>query len=203
MEYVNKQLNEEYTTLEDNYKITMDKINGRDPHYKNMSNGLNNQNCLNYNSYDSNNNNYNEDEWKYKVDELKNNYNSLLAKDKAIKEEKTILMNKDNNNLKLIEKNNKEIDDIKIKNKLYEKELEINNKNLSILNEDKLKIKKNCDNIEKEINILKEKNNGLLSKKNNNEEMNNEKIKIEINEIKKNNENLNYENKNLILQKIC
>ena len=201
LEYVNKQLNEEYTTLEENYKITMDKINGRDPRYKNMSNGLNNHNSLNYNNYDNNNNNYNEDEWKYKVDELKNNYNSLLAKDKAIKEEKIILMNKDNNNLKLIGNNNKEIDDIKIKNKLYEKELESYNKNISILNEDKLKIKKNCDNIEKEISILKDKNNKLLSKKNNNEEINNEKIKVEINEIKKNNENLNYENKNLILQK--
>ena len=38
---------------------------------------------------------------------------------------------------------------------------------------------------------------------NNNSNNNNEKIKMEINEIKKNNENLNYENKNLIMQKIC
>ena len=201
LEYVNKQLNEEYTTLEENYKITMDKINGRDPNYKPTNDWSKNQNYLSNNNYDSNNNNYNEDEWKYKVEDLKNNYNSLLAKEKAIKEEKIILNNKDNNNLKLIEKTNKEIDDVKIKNKLYEKELESYNKNLLILNEDKLKIMKNCDNIEKEINILKEKNNKLLSKINNNEENKNEKIKNEINEIKKNNENLNYENKNLILQK--
>ena len=201
LEYVNKQLNEEYTTLEENYKITMDKINGRDPNYKPMNDWSKNQNYLSNNNYDSNNNNYNEDEWKYKVEDLKNNYNSLLAKEKAIKEEKIILNNKDNNNLKLIEKTNKEIDEFKIKNKLYEKELESYNKNLLILNEDKLKIMKNCDNIEKEINILKEKNNKLLSKINNNEENKNEKIKNEINEIKKNNENLNYENKNLILQK--
>ena len=201
LEYVNKQLNEEYTTLEENYKITMDKINGRDQNYKTMNDGPKNQNYLSNNNYDSNNNNYNEDEWKYKVEDLKNNYNSLLAKEKAINEEKIILINKDNNNLKSIENTNKEIDDIKIKNKLYEKELESYNKNLLILNEDKLKIMKNCDNIEKEINILKEKNNKLLSKINNNEENKNEKIKNEINEIKKNNENLNYENKNLILQK--
>ena len=201
LEYVNKQLNEEYTSLEENYKITMDKINGRDPNYKPTNDWSKNQNYLSNNNYDSNNNNYNEDEWKYKVEDLKNNYNSLLAKEKAIKEEKIILNNKDNNNLKLIEKTNKEIDDVKIKNKLYEKELESYNKNLLILNEDKLKIMKNCDNIEKEINILKEKNNKLLSKINNNEENKNEKIKNEINEIKKNNENLNYENKNLILQK--
>ena len=79
--------------------------------------------------------------------------------------------------------------------------MESNKKNLSIINDDKIKIKKNCDEIEKEIKSLKEKNNLLLSKLNNDSNNNNEKIKMEINEIKKNNENLNYENKNLILQK--
>ena len=205
LEYVNQQLNDEYSTLEENYKITMDKINGRDPNYKNIiksNNGINNKNYSNNNNYDTNNSfNFNEDDWKSKVDELKNNYNSLLAKEKAIKEEKIILVNKDNNNLKLIEENNREIEEIKNKNNLYEKELESYNKNLSILNEDNTKIKKNCIDIEKEINILKDKNNKLLSKMKNNNKNNSEKIKMEIKEIKKNNENLNYENKNLIMQK--
>jgi len=195
LEYVNKQLNEEYSTLEDNYKITMDKINGRDPHYRAMSNGIKYQDYL---SNNNNNNNLDEDEWKNKYNELKTNYNTLLAKAKAIDEEKLLLVNKDNKNLKSIEKNNIEIADIKSKISIYEKELESNKKNLSIINDDKIKIKKNCEEIEKEIKSLKEKNNLLLSKMNNDS---NEKIKMEINEIKKNNENLNYENKNLILQK--
>ena len=200
LEYVNKQLNEEYSTLEDNYKITMDKINGRDPHYRAMSNGIKYQDYLSNNN-NNNNNNLDEDEWKNKYNELKTNYNTLLAKEKAIDEEKLLLVNKDNKNLKSIEKNNKEIADIKNKNSIYEKELESYKKNLSIINDDKIKIKNNCDDLEKEIKSLKEKNNLLLSKMNNNSNNNNEKIKMEINEIKKNNENLNYENKNLIMQK--
>lgn len=72
--------------LEENYKDTMDKNNGRDPHYKNMSNGIKYQNFSN-NNFGINKNNMNEDDWKYKLDELKNNYNTLLAKEKAIKEE--------------------------------------------------------------------------------------------------------------------
>ena len=202
LEYVNQQLIDEYSTLEENCKITMDKINGRDPNYKKI---LNNNNDININNknYDTNktNFNFNEEDWKNKVNELKNNYNSLLAKEKAIKEEKIILENKDNINLKLIEENNKEIVDIKNKNIIYEKELESYNKNLSILNEDNIKIKNNCIDIEKEINILKDKNKKLSSKMNNDIRNNSEKIKMEINEIRKNNENLNYENKNLIMQK--
>ena len=31
LKYVNDQLNDEYTNLEENYKVTMDKINGRAP----------------------------------------------------------------------------------------------------------------------------------------------------------------------------
>jgi chromosome segregation ATPase len=174
----------------------MDKINGRDPHYRAMSNGIKYQDYLS-----NNNNNLDEDEWKNKYNELKTNYNTLLAKKKAIDEEKLLLVNKDNKNLESIEKNNIEIADIKNKNIVYEKELESYKKNLSIINDDKIKIKKNCDDIEKEIKSLKEKNNLLLSKMNYNSNNNNEKIKLEINEIKKNNENLNYENKNLIMQK--
>ena len=201
LEYVNKQLIDEYTTLEENYKITMDKINGRDPHYRAMSNGIKYQSYINKNNNNKDETNLDEDDWKYKYNELKNNYNSLLAKEKAIKEEKINLVNKDNNNLRLIEENEREIEDIKMTNDLLEKELESYNKNLLILNEDKLKIKKSCDEIEKEINSLKEKNKILSSKINNNNQKDNEKIKKEINEIKKNNENLNYENKNLIMQK--
>ena len=86
LKYVNEQLNDEYATLEENYKITMDKINGRDPNYNDMSNGIKYQNFSN-NNFGINKNNMNEDDWKYKLDELKNNYNTLLAKEKAIKEE--------------------------------------------------------------------------------------------------------------------
>ena len=117
LEYVNNQLIDEYATLEENYKITMDKINGRDPNYKAINNGNKNQSHINKKNYANNNKDLDENEWKYKYNDLKNNYNSLLAKEKAIKEEKINLVNKDNNNLKLIEQNDREIEDIKMKNK--------------------------------------------------------------------------------------
>ena len=197
LEYVNDELNDEYNTLEENYKITMDKINGRDPNYNTFKNNINSNG-----NFDTNKSiNFNEDDWKNKIEELKNNYNSLIAKEKAIKEEKVILINKDKNNLKTIEENNRNIEDLKIKNNLYEKELESYNKNLSILNEDNIKMKKNCENIEKEVNDLKEKNKKLLQRINENGEKNSEELKKEINNIKNENENLNYENKNLKLQK--
>ena len=182
LEYVNEELNEEYNTLEENYKITMDKINGRDPNYNTLNNNLNSSN-----NFDTNKSiNFNEEDWKNKIDELKNNYNTLIE---------------DKNNLELIEENNRNIEDLKIKNNLYEKELDSYNKNLSILNQDNIKMKKNCENLEKEVNDLKEKNKALILKINNIKEKNNEEIKKEINNIKKENENLNYENKNLKMQK--
>ena len=194
LEYVNQELNEESSTLEENCKITMNKINGRDPTYSDI-----NKNERNINS--NNKNNLTEEDWKHKIDELNNTYNTLLAKEKAINEEKIILNNKNSNNLKSYEQKIKDIEDIKIKNKSNEKDLESFKKNLKILNVDNLKIKENCAHIEKEIKSLKDKNKTLLSKLHSNGKNYNEKMKIEINELKKKNENLNYENKNLIMQK--
>ena len=77
-------------------------------HNKDMNNGIKYQNFICNNNFDMNKSNINGDDWKYKLDELKNNYNSLLEKEKSIKEENIILANKDNNNQKLIEENNKE-----------------------------------------------------------------------------------------------
>ena len=142
-----------------------------------------------------------EDEWNYKVTDLKKTYNSLLAKQKAINEEKTLLINKDKNNLEIVEKKEKEINEIKINNDKIENEIKNNNKNLLILNNDKLKMKKISEDIEKQIKFIEDKNNSLKNNIKEENEKNNEKLKNEINEIKQNNENLNYENKNLIMQK--
>ena len=215
LEYVNSQLNEECTTLEENCKITMDKINGREPE---MDQGLGTSSNGNFykKNFNLKNLKMSEDEWNYKVTDLKKTYNSLLAKQKAINEEKTLLINKDKNNLEMVEKKGKEINDIKINNDKIENEIKNNNKNLLILNNDKLKMKKISEDIEKQIKFIQDKNNSLRNSikeeneknsenlKNNikeENEKNNEKLKNEINEIKQNNENLNYENKNLIMQK--
>ena len=200
LKYVNSQLNEECTTLEEDCKITMDKINGREP---DLDQGLGVGS--NGNFYKKNlslkNLKINEDEWIYKLNELKKNYNSLLAKQKAINEEKTLLINKDKNNLKNIEKNEKEINDIKIKNDMIENEIKNNNKNLLILNNDITKIKKQLSDTEKQLKLIQEQNKTFKNDIKIVNEKNNEKLKNEINEIKQKNENLNYENKNLIMQK--
>ena len=200
LEYVNTQLNEECTTLEEDCKITMDKINGREP---DMEQGLGTSS--NGSFYTKNlslkNLKTSEEEWKTKLNELKKNYNSLLAKQKAINEEKIILINKDKNNLKMINKNEKEIKEIEAVNNYIENEIKENNKNLLLLNNDKLKMKKMLNDKEKQIKATKDKNIALKNDIKNEDEKDNEKIKNEINMIKQNNENLNYENKNLIMQK--
>ena len=200
LEYVNGQLNEECNTLEENCKVTMDKINGREP---NLDQGLgtSNGNFYKNNNLSLKNLKTSEEEWKYKVNELKKNYNSLMAKQKAINEEKIILTNKDNNNFKLIAKNEEEIKDIKEKNNKFENEIKNNNKNLFILNNDKLKLKQNIEDIEQQLKSIQDRNTSLKNEIKNENEISNQKIKNEINEIKQNNENLNYENKNLIMQK--
>ena len=98
LEYVNQQLIEESNVLEENCKITMNKINGRDPNYDDINKNIN-----------SNKSNLNEEDWKNKIEELNINYNTLLAKEKAINEEKVNLINKNSNNLKLIEQKKKKL----------------------------------------------------------------------------------------------
>ena len=200
LEYVNKELNEECNTLEENIKITMEKINGRDINLDQNSNNNNSNGNYFKKNINIKNLKNSEDEWNYKLNELKKNYNSLLAKQKAINEEKILLINKEKNNLKMVEKNEEEINDIKIKNNNIEEEIKNNDKNFLILNNDKLKLKKNLEDIEKNLKLIQDKNNILKNdiKDDNN---NNEKKKNRINEIKLNNENLNYEKKNLIMQK--
>ena len=201
LEYVNSQLNEECNTLEENCKVTMDKINGREPDLEQGVGTSSNGNFYKNNNLSLKNLKTSEEEWKYKVSELKKKYNSLMAKQKAINEEKIILINKDNENYKMIGKNEEEINDIKIKNDKFENEIKNNNKNLFILNNDKLKLKQNLENIEHQLKLIQERNNSLKNEIKNENDINNQKIKNEINEIKQNNENLNYENKNLIMQK--
>ena len=201
LEYVNSQLNEECNTLEENCKVTMDKINGREPDLEQGVGTSSNGNFYKNNNLSLKNLKTSEEEWKYKVNELKKKYNSLMAKQKAINEEKIILINKDNENYKMIGKNEEEINDIKIKNDKFENEIKNNNKNLFILNNDKLKLKQNLEDIEHQLKLIQERNNSLKNEIKNENDINNQKIKNEINEIKQNNENLNYENKNLIMQK--
>ena len=201
LEYVNTQLNEECSTLEENCKITMDKINGREPDLEQGFGTSSNGNFYKKNNLNLKNLKTSEEEWKNKVNELKKNYNSLMAKQKAINEGKMILINKDKDNLRMIEKSQEEINDIKIKNNNIDNELKNNSKNLFILSNDKLKIKMDLESIEKKIKSIHDKNNALKKEMKDENEKNNQKIKNEINEIKQNNENLNYENKNLIMQK--
>ena len=201
LEYVNTQLNEECSTLEENCKITMDKINGREPDWEQALGTSSNGNFYKKNNLNLKNLKTSEEEWKNKVNELKKNYNSLMAKQKAINEGKMLLINKDKNNLRMIEKSQEEINDIKVMNNNIENEIKNNSKNLFILNNDKLKIKMDLESIEKKIKSIYDKNNALKKEMKDENEKNNQKIKNEINEIKQNNENLNYENKNLIMQK--
>ena len=220
LEYANQQLTNEFNSLEENFQITLAKINGKDLHHKNNSSRISgNLNTNNNNDQMPENGN----EWKSKFFELQKTYNSLLAKEKALVEEKSGILTRNNNNLLLIENNNLEMEDITNENSSLEKELENNNKNLILLINDNEKTKKNCSDLYKEILMIKKKNKVLANKNANdldnsvtslsssvaslsnieNGNLNINKLnkeREEINTIKKNNENLIYENKNLLMQ---
>ena len=219
LEYANQQLTNEFNSLEENFQITLAKINGKDLHHKNSNSRTGNLSTNSSNEQMSDN----ENEWKSKFCELQKTYNSLLAKEKALVEEKSGILTRNNNNLLLIENNNLEMEDISNENLLLEKELENNNKNINLLINDNEKTKKNCADLYKEILMIKKKNKVLANK--NEADLDNSVVSLsssvasltniengnlninelnkereEINTIKKNNENLIYENKNLLMQ---
>ena len=74
LEYVNKELNEECNTLEENIKITMEKINGRDINLDQNSNNNNSNGNYFKKNINIKNLKNSEDEWNYKLNELKKNY---------------------------------------------------------------------------------------------------------------------------------
>ena len=201
LERVNKKLHSDLKNLEEDFQITLEKINETDLHIeddinKNQKYNNNNNNKINLGN---NNSSLLNSDWKKKYEEMNNLYNALLAKEKALSEEKNDYINKEENNKNIIEKYKNELNDLKEKNSNLDNDLKIVNKNYSIVSEEKSKLNNELQKLKFQNDELTKSNNKL--KENLNQISKFKELEELVNKYKKENEKLVFDNKNLILQR--
>ena len=210
LERVNKKLHLDLKNLEEDFQITLEKINESDlniedeinKNQKVINNNYNNGNNVNNNIKKSNfgnNSSLLNSDWKKKYEEMNNLYNSLLAKEKALTEEKNEYINKEENNKNIIEKYKIELSELKEKNSNLDNDLKIVNKNYTIITEEKTKLNTEIFELKNENEELRKSNNKL--KENLNQISKYKELEELVNKYKKENEKLLFDNKNLILQR--
>lgn len=212
LERVNKKLHLDLKNLEEDFQITLEKINESDlniedeinKNQKVINNNYNNGNNVNNNNYIKksnfgNNSSLLNSDWKKKYEEMNNLYNSLLAKEKALTEEKNEYINKEENNKNIIEKYKIELSELKEKNSNLDNDLKIVNKNYTIITEEKTKLNTEIFKLKNENEELRKSNNKL--KENLNQISKYKELEELVNKYKKENEKLLFDNKNLILQR--
>ena len=210
LERVNKKLHLDLKNLEEDFQITLEKINESDlniedeinKNQKVINNNYNNGNNVNNNIKKSNfgnNSSLLNSDWKKKYEEMNNLYNSLLAKEKALTEEKNEYINKEENNKNIIEKYKIELSELKEKNSNLDNDLKIVNKNYTIITEEKTKLNTEIFKLKNENEELRKSNNKL--KENLNQISKYKELEELVNKYKKENEKLLFDNKNLILQR--
>ncbi len=134
LERVNKKLHIDLKNLEEDFQITLEKINETDLHIEddiNKNQKYNNNNNNKISNFGNNTSLLNSD-WKKKYEEMNNLYNSLLAKEKALTEEKNEYINKEENNKNIIEKYLKD-NNIKDYQLLYKENIKRNMKTKLLL----------------------------------------------------------------------
>ena len=212
LERVNKKLHLDLKNLEEDFQITLEKINESDLNIEdeinknqkvinnnyNNGNNVNNNNNLQKSNFGNNSSLLNSD-WKKKYEEMNNLYNSLLAKEKALTEEKNEYINKEENNKNIIEKYKIELSELKEKNSNLDNDLKIVNKNYTIITEEKTKLNTEIFKLKNENEELRKSNNKL--KENLNQISKYKELEELVNKYKKENEKLLFDNKNLILQR--
>ncbi len=201
LERVNKKLHIDLKNLEEDFQITLEKINETDLHIEddiNKNQKYNNNNNNKISNFGNNTSLLNSD-WKKKYEEMNNLYNALLAKEKALSEEKNDFINKEENNKNIIEKYKNELNDLKEKNSNLDNDLKIVNKNYSIVSEEKSKLNTELQKLKNQNEELTKSNNKL--KENLNQISKFKELEELVNKYKKENEKLVFDNKNLILQR--
>jgi len=202
LERVNKKLHSDLKNLEEDFQITLEKINETDLHIEddiNKNQKYNNNNNNNKINLGNNNSSLLNSDWKKKYEEMNNLYNALLAKEKALSEEKNDYINKEENNKNIIEKYKNELNDLKEKNSNLDNDLKIVNKNYSIVSEEKSKLNNELQKLKFQNDELTKSNNKL--KENLNQISKFKELEELVNKYKKENEKLVFDNKNLILQR--
>ena len=196
LEFVNKKLNSDMKNLEEDFQITLEKINGADLHVSEdirqneKNNKTNNGSSLIKGSVA---------EWKQKYEDATNMLNAMKAKEKAMREEKKEFLLNSEINKNLIEKSKSEIKSLKEQISKSESDFAIMSKNYKLVKEENDKIKEEFEKLKISNVEMKETIAKMTSKNDNNEEINKQKAEIET--LKKQIEKNEYENKNLILQR--
>ena len=196
LEFVNKKLNSDMKNLEEDFQITLEKINGADLRVEEEMEKNAKKGGKTFSAGTAANSLV---DWKKRYDDINSSLTSLKAKEKALREEKKEFLLQEEINKNLLEKNKGEIKALKDQISNSENENGILNKNLKIVREENSKMKTEVASI-KELNIkLSKEIETVRSSKNEAEKI--QTIQSQMDEIKKQNEKLEYENKNLIIQR--
>ena len=191
----NKNLNESYKDLEEDFSVTLSQINEKNSFIQEEIYRVNKKSNINFtkeikNSYQKST------EWKKKYDSLYNSYSLLLSKQKEQELNKAMLLNRENESKSILKNNNDELNIIKEKNNNLKNEIKVINERLAKAKEDYNIIKNKYENYKLQLNQLKEESKNLNKRNKENDDMN--KNKDDIIKIRKKNVDLIEENKNLL-----
>jgi chromosome segregation ATPase len=203
LELVNRRLREDMKNLEEDFQITLSQINNSNLGIAADVNKNWEQHASSHSSFNSkqkgNLNRNISSTYNKEYDELHAKYNALKAKEKAMLEEKEELLLNAEKNKTIQTQNDKEIKELKLQLEKANQDLKIQTKNAEIL-------RQQTSEYQSQIEQLSQAKTKLQSEMNNkitNIETQNElaKIKTELEQTKKQNEKVQYENKNLIVQR--
>ena len=199
---MNKKLNDDYKILEENFRITLSKINEKNSNlyikeeiYKANDRSEKNNTIIKQNKASINRIN----ELKKEYEELNTEYKQLLSKQQEFDFDKNILLNKENQSQTQLLNTENNLKKLKEKNNSLKNDKNISTEKLSKAKEEYNNIKSKCDKNRTKLNKLNQENENFLMKSAEFDKIN--KNKKEILKMKENNEILVKENKNLLKER--
>ena len=199
---MNKKLNDDYKILEENFRITLSKINEKNSNlyikeeiYKANDRSEKNNTIIKQNKASINRIN----ELKKEYEELNVEYKQLLSKQQEFDFDKNILLNKENQSQTQLLNTENNLKRLKEKNNSLKNDKNISTEKLSKAKEEYNNIKSKCDKNRTKLNNLNKENENFLMKSAEFDKIN--KNKKEILKMKENNEILVKENKNLLKER--
>ena len=199
---MNKKLNDDYKILEENFRITLSKINEKNSNlyikeeiYKANDRSEKNNSIIKQNRASINRIN----ELKKDYEELNIEYKELLSQQQEFDFDKNILLNKENQSQTQLLTTENNLKTLKEKNNSLKNDKNISTEKLSKAKEEYNNIKSKCDANKTKLNKLNQENENFLMKSAEFIKIN--KNKNEILKMKENNEILVKENKNLLKER--
>ena len=199
---MNKKLNDDYKILEENFRITLSKINEKNSNlyikeeiYKANDRSEKNNSIIKQNRASINRIN----ELKKDYEELNIEYKELLSQQQEFDFDKNILLNKESQSQTQLLTTENNLKTLKEKNNSLKNDKNISTEKLSKAKEEYNNIKSKCDANKTKLNKLNQENENFLMKSAEFIKIN--KNKNEILKMKENNEILVKENKNLLKER--